>query len=161
MHEHQQKTSSESSEGKFKIGIASDHGGYCLKQAVFSHLLEQEIYMEDYGCFAPESVDYPDYAKSLAKGIKRGEIHMGILICGTGIGMSISANKIAGIRAALCNDSYSAEMARRHNDANVLTMGERVIGEGLAKKIALTFIQSEFDGGRHQRRVNKMMGLEK
>ena len=146
---------------KLTIGVASDHGGYCLKQAVFSHLLEIGYHVEDYGCYAPESVDYPDYAKYLAKGIIRGEADIGILVCGTGIGMSISANKISGIRAALCHDTYSAEMARKHNDANILAMGERVIGEGLAKKIAETFLQTGFEGGRHKRRVDKMKALEK
>ncbi|MDL2300537.1 ribose 5-phosphate isomerase B [Clostridiaceae bacterium OttesenSCG-928-D20] len=138
------------------LAIGSDHGGFALKQAVKMHLDSLNIEYCDYGSDSEQSCDYPVYAKKVASAIVSGEYDKGILICGTGIGISIAANKVPGIRAALCSDSYSAEMTRRHNDANVLCMGGRVIGEGLALSIVDVFLSTEFEGGRHLRRVEQL-----
>lgn len=136
------------------IGIGSDHGGFALKQAVIKHLEEKGYAVKDYGCYSEESCDYPIYAKAVAKGIKKGEVKQGILICGTGIGISITANKIPGIRAALCGDTFSAKATREHNDANILAMGARVTGEGLALDIVDTFLETKFSNDeRHIRRI--------
>lgn len=136
------------------IGIGSDHGGFSLKQTVIQHLKEKGYEVKDYGCYSEESCDYPIYAKAVAQGIKNGEITGGILICGTGIGISIAANKIPGIRAASCTDTFSARAAKEHNHANILSLGERVIGKGLALDIVDTFLEAEFSNdGRHIRRI--------
>lgn len=141
--------------GNQMIGIGSDHGGYALKQAVMKHLEEKGYAVKDYGCFSEESCDYPIYAKAVAHAVKKGEVKQGILICGTGIGISITANKIPGIRAALCGDTFSARATREHNDANILAMGARVIGEGLALDIVDTFLETKFSNDeRHIRRIN-------
>lgn len=141
--------------GNKMIGIGSDHGGFALKKAVIKHLEEKGYVVKDYGCYSEESCDYPVYAKAVAKGIKDGEIKQGILICGTGIGISITANKIPGIRAALCGDTFSAKATREHNDANILAMGARVTGEGLALEIVDTFLETKFSNDeRHIRRIN-------
>ena len=138
-----------------QIGIGSDHGGYALKQAVIKHLEEKGYAVKDYGCYSEESCDYPVYAKAVANAVKDGEVKQGILICGTGIGISITANKIKGIRAALCSDTFSAHATREHNDANILAMGARVVGEGLALDIVDTFLETEFSNDeRHIRRIN-------
>ena len=142
------------------IALGCDHGGYALMQKVKEHLTAQGIEFHDFGTYSQESCDYPVYAEAAAKAVTGGECSLGILICGTGIGISIVANKIPGIRAALCSDCFSAEMTRRHNDANMLAMGARVLGEGLALKIVDTFLSSEFEGGRHQRRVDMITALE-
>ena len=142
------------------LAIASDHGGFALKQEIMAHLKETGVAFEDLGTYSEESVDYPVYAAKLGKAVAAGEYERGILICGTGIGISIAANKIHGIRCALCSDCYSAEMSRRHNNANVLAMGGRTLGGELAKKITDTFLTTEFEGGRHQRRVDLIMALE-
>ena len=142
------------------LAIASDHGGFALKQEIMAFLKESGIEYEDLGTYSTESVDYPVYAAKLGKAVAAGEFERGILICGTGIGISIAANKIHGIRCALCSDCYSAEMSRRHNNANVLAMGGRTLGVELAKKITDTFLHTEFEGGRHERRVNLIMALE-
>lgn len=144
-----------------KIAVGSDHGGFNLKQTIINYLKENGIDYKDFGCYSEDSVDYPDFAKKVAEAVSQGEYDKGILICGTGIGISIAANKVKGIRAALCNDCFSARMAREHNDANILAMGERVVGKGLALEITKTWLESEFQGGRHQRRVNKIMEIEK
>jgi len=144
-----------------KIVIGSDHGGFHLKEQIKEFLTAQGIEILDCGTFSTDSVDYPDYACKVAQAVVAGEAERGILICGTGIGVSIAANKIAGIRAALCGDTFSAQMCREHNDANILCMGERVIGPGLAEKIVETYLHSSFQGGRHQRRVDKIKQLEK
>lgn len=144
-----------------KIAIGSDHGGFNLKKTIIEYLEENNIEYRDFGCYSEESVDYPDFARLVAEAVSRGEFDSGILICGTGIGVSIAANKVKGIRAALCNDCFSARMAREHNDANILAMGERVIGKGLALEIIKTWLESKFQGGRHQRRIDKIMQLEK
>lgn len=129
-------------------------------QTVKAHLDELGLEYQDFGTYSAESCDYPDFAARAAKAVAGGECERGILICGTGIGISIAANKVKGIRAALCSDCFSAEMTRRHNDANMLAMGARVLGEGLALKIVDTFLNTSFDGGRHQRRIDKISSLE-
>lgn len=136
------------------IALGCDHGGYALMQSVKKHLDELGLEYKDFGTYSTDSCDYPVYAKAAANAVASGECEKGILICGTGIGISIAANKVKGIRAALCSDCFSAEMTRRHNDANMLAMGARVLGEGLALKIVDIFLTTEFDGGRHARRVD-------
>lgn len=142
------------------IALGCDHGGYALMQAVKKHLDELNLEYRDFGTYSEDSCDYPDYAEPAANAVASGECEKGILICGTGIGISIAANKVKGIRAALCSDCFSAEATRRHNDANMLAMGARVLGEGLALKIVDTFLTTAFDGGRHQRRIEKISALE-
>ena len=142
------------------IGIGSDHGGFPLKEEIKKHLDEIGVAYKDFGTNTPDSCDYPIYAEAVARAVVSGEVEKGILICGTGIGISIAANKVKGIRAALCGDCYSAEYTRRHNDANVLTMGARVTGGGLACKIVDTFLTTEFEGGRHARRVALIADIE-
>ncbi len=141
------------------IAIGCDHGGYELKLAVESYLKEQNVEFVDCGCDG-ETVDYPDIAVKVCEKITSGECEKGILVCGTGIGMSMCANKVDGIRAAVCGDTFSAKFTRRHNNANVLCMGGRVIGAGLALEIVSEFLTNEFEGGRHAARVDKMMKLE-
>ena len=143
------------------IAIGSDHGGFHLKEHIKKYLTEQGHQVEDFGTHTEESVDYTDYASVVATAVAEGKFEQGILICGTGIGISISANKVHGIRAALCGDVFSAKMAREHNNANILCMGERVIGVGLAEVIVDAYLNTGFAGGRHERRVNKIMALEK
>lgn len=144
-----------------KIGIGADHGGYDLKIKIIDFLKEKNIEVQDFGTNGSEGVDYADYAKPVAEAIINKEIDLGILICGTGIGMSLAANKVKGIRAACVSDSFSAKMARAHNDANILCFGARVIGDEVAKELVGIFISQEFEGGRHQRRVDKIMDIEK
>lgn len=141
------------------IAIGSDHGGYELKCELVKHLAEQGVELVDCGC-GGETVDYPDIAEAVCAKVTGGECEKAILICGTGIGISMSANKIKGIRAALCTDEYMAKFTRMHNDANVLCMGGRVVGGGVACGIADVFLNTEFEGGRHAVRVDKMMKLE-
>lgn len=141
------------------IAIGCDHGGYELKLAVEKYLKEQGVDFIDCGCNG-EKVDYPDIAVKVCGKITSGECGKGILICGTGIGMAMCANKIAGIRAAVCGDTFSAKYTRLHNDANVLCMGGRVIGAGLALEIVREFLNNEFEGGRHVARLDKMKNLE-
>ena len=144
-----------------KLALGCDHGGYALMQEVKKHLDTHGVEYVDFGTYSDISCNYPDYAEPAARAVVSGECGKGILICGTGIGISISANKINGVRAALCSDCFSAEMCRKHNDANMLAMGARVIGVGLALKIVDTFLSTEFEGGRHAARVGLMMALEK
>lgn len=144
-----------------KIAIASDHGGFNLKNEIVGYLEEMKIGYHDFGCHGPESVDYPEYAEIASRSVVSGEYDYAILICGTGIGIAIAANKIKGIRAANCHDCFSAQATREHNDANVLTLGERVVGSGLAKMIVKTFLETKFQGGRHQRRIDQITNLEK
>ena len=140
-----------------KIALASDHGGYGLKCEVIKHLEERGFTYEDYGCSSEESCDYPDYAHKAAHAVADGVCDLGILICGTGIGISIAANKVPGIRAALCHDCFSAQATKEHNDANMLAMGARVIGPGLALKIVDTFLDTPFSNDeRHIRRIKKI-----
>lgn len=143
-----------------RVAIASDHGGMKIREEIKSLLEELNIEFEDFGCECETSVDYPDYAQPVATKVAAGEYDRGILICGTGIGMSIAANKVKGIRCALVHDMFSAKATREHNDSNVLAMGERVIGPGLAREIAKIWLTTEFEGGRHENRVNKIHQLE-
>jgi ribose 5-phosphate isomerase B len=141
------------------IAIASDHGGFELKNVIIKHLTERGIETTDFGTYTPDSCDYPDYAHQVASAVSAGEFDCGILICGTGIGMSMSANKTPGIRAALCGDCFSAQATREHNDANILCLGARVTGEGLALKIVDTFLDTPFSNDeRHIRRISKIEG---
>ena len=144
-----------------KIAIGSDHGGLRLKKEVIKHLEKKNIEVKDYGTYTEDSCDYPDFAEKVSEAVVAKEYDYGILICGTGIGISISANKIPGVRAALCNDTFSAHATREHNNANILAMGERVVGTGLALDIVDAFLGSTFEGGRHENRVNKIMEIEK
>lgn len=139
-----------------KIAIASDHGGVNIREEIKKLMEELDIPYEDFGCECGTSVDYPDYALPVAEKVASGEFDRGILICGTGIGMSISANKVKGIRCALVHDVYSARLTREHNDSNILAMGERVIGPGLAREIAQVWLTTEFEGGRHANRIGKI-----
>ena len=143
-----------------KIAISSDHGGNNLRKEIISLLDELSINYVDFGPKSNDSVDYPDYAKPVCEGVANGEFDRGILICGTGIGMSIAANKIKGIRCALVHDVFSAKATRCHNDSNILAMGERVIGPGLAIEIVKTWLNTDFEGGRHLRRIEKITELE-
>lgn len=142
------------------IAIGSDHGGYELKEHIKKHLDERNLEYKDFGCYDENSVDYPDIAEKVCNAINAKEADKGILVCGTGIGISIAANKIDGIRAAHCHDVYSAEMTKRHNNANVICMGGRVIGRELAFKIIDAWLDAEFEGGRHQKRIDKIHALE-
>ncbi len=142
------------------IAIGSDHGGFALKQEIMKHLEERQLEYIDFGTYSSDSCDYPQYGAAVGRAVADGSCERGILICGTGIGISISANKIHGVRAALCGDCFSAEMTRRHNDANIVALGARVVGPGLALKIVDTFLDTEFEGGRHARRIEQMMALE-
>lgn len=143
-----------------KIAIASDHGGIELKSVLINHLQERNIEVIDCGTHTKESCDYPDYAEKACRKIQQGDVDLAVLVCGTGLGMSIAANKMKGIRAAVCGEDFSAHYARAHNNANVLCLGARVTGPGLAVFILDTFLDSSFEGGRHERRVNKIMALE-
>lgn len=143
-----------------KVVIASDHGGVNIRQEIISLLTEMNIEYVDLGCECGSSVDYPDYALPAAEMVVKGEVDRGILICGTGIGMSISANKVKGIRCALVHDVFSAKATRAHNNTNMLAMGERVIGAGLAREIVQAWLTTEFEGGRHETRINKIAAYE-
>ncbi|MCQ6281842.1 ribose 5-phosphate isomerase B [Bacillus sp. EB600] len=143
-----------------KVAIASDHGGINIRQEIISLMEELNIEYVDLGCECDTSVDYPDYAIPVAKKVANGEVDRGILICGTGIGMSIAANKVHGIRCALVHDMFSAKATREHNDSNILAMGERVIGPGLARSIAEIWLATPFEGARHEIRVNKITSYE-
>lgn len=141
------------------IAIGSDHGGYALKKAIEKHLEERGLEYKDLGCHSEESCDYPEFGRAVGQAVAAGEFERGIVICGTGIGISIAANKVPGIRAALCGDCFSAEATRQHNDANVLALGARVLGEGLALKIVDTFLDTPFsEDPRHVRRISKIEG---
>ncbi len=142
------------------IIIGSDHGGFELKSKVIEHLKKKNIEVEDYGCYSKDSVDYPDIAQKVCQAVAEGKAKRAILICGTGIGISIAANKMHGIRAALCHSCFDARMCRMHNDANVLCMGERTTGQGVALDIVDAFLSASFEGDRHTARVNKIKALE-
>jgi ribose 5-phosphate isomerase B len=143
-----------------KVAMGSDHGGFNLRLVVKKHLIEKGYEVVDFGVDALESVDYPDYALKVAKAITEGDCALGVLVCGTGLGISIAANKVKGIIAAPVSDTFSAEMARRHNNANIIALGERVVGEGLALKIIDSFFEASFEGGRHEGRVDKIKNIE-
>jgi len=143
-----------------KVAVGSDHGGWRLKKEIIEYLAARQIPYRDFGTGSEESCDYPDYALAVARAVAGGDFERGILICGTGIGMAIAANKVPGIRAALCHDTFSARASREHNDANILTLGQRVVGPGLALLIVETWLNAEFTGGRHARRLAKIKDLE-
>lgn len=147
-------------DGRVMIGVGSDHGGFQLKEAVREHLEAQGIEVKDYGVYEEKAVDYPDIAAAAAKGVTSGEVERALLFCGTGIGICMAANKVKGIRAAVCSDCFSAKLTREHNDANILCMGGRVVGAGLACMITDAYLNAEFQGGRHAQRVAKVMALE-
>lgn len=137
-----------------KIIIGSDHGGLNLKKEIVKHLEEKGYSVEDIGTHTEESCNYPDYAKKVAHAVADGKFPQGILVCGTGIGMSITANKVKGIRAAVCSDTFSARLTKMHNNANILCIGERVVGKGLGLDIVDAWLNAEFEGGRHQTRID-------
>ena len=143
-----------------KIAIGCDHGGYLLKQDLLIWMEENDIEYEDFGCFSAESVDYPVYGEKVARAVASGEYDRGIVICTTGIGISIAANKVKGIRCAHCADPLSADMTRRHNDANVIALGAGMIGPNLARRMVEVFLNTEFEGGRHARRVAQLDAIE-
>jgi ribose 5-phosphate isomerase B len=143
-----------------KVAIASDHGGIHIRKEIAKMMDELNIAYTDFGCECESSVDYPDFAIPVAEKVARGEFDRAILVCGTGIGMSIAANKVKGVRCALAHDVFSAKMTRLHNDTNILAMGERVIGAGLAREIAKVWLETEFEGGRHARRIEKIADYE-
>jgi ribose 5-phosphate isomerase B len=143
-----------------KIAIASDHGGYALKNELLPYITELGHEFRDFGCYSTDSMDYSDIAFPAAEAVASGEFDRGILICGTGIGVSICANKVRGIRCALCGDVLSAELTRQHNDSNMLAMGGRIIGIETAKAIVKTWLCTEFAGGRHERRIGKISDYE-
>lgn len=142
------------------IALGCDHGGYPLMKEIIAHLDAKGLQYENFGTFSEDSTDYPVNGEAAARAVSSGRCDRGIIVCGTGIGISISANKVCGIRAALCGDCFSAEMCRRHNDANMLALGARVTGTGLALKIVDIYLETPFDGGRHSRRVDMMMEIE-
>lgn len=144
-----------------KIAIGCDHGGFELKNEIIKFLESEKYEVKDFGAYSTDSCDYPDIALPVAEAVVANEYEFGILICGTGIGIGISANKVPGIRAALCSDTFSAHATRQHNNANILTMGQRVVGTGLAIDIVKTFLSSEFEGDRHQKRIDKISEIEK
>ena len=143
-----------------KIALGADHGGYELKEAVKQHLQQRGIPFEDFGCHSTESVDYPDMAVPPCRAVQQGDCDCALLFCGTGVGISIAANKLHGIRACCCSDVFSARYTRLHNDANALCLGGRVVGVGLACELVDAFLDTPFEGGRHQRRVDKLRALE-
>lgn len=139
-----------------KIAVGSDHGGFNLKGKIIKFLEEKGYEVKDYGTYSTESCDYPVYAKAVAKSVANGENEKGIIVCGSGIGVSIAANKVKGVRAALCHESHSAMLSRLHNNANVLCLGERITGESLAIDIVDTWLKSKYEGGRHQKRIDML-----
>lgn len=143
------------------IAIGSDHGGYDLKESIKKYFDEKGIEYKDFGTFSNESVDYPDFALKVAEAVAGGECDRGILLCGTGVGISIAANKVPGIRAAHVSDVFSARYSKEHNNANVLCMGGRVVGPGLAIMIVDEWLNAKFQGGRHQKRLDKITDIEK
>ena len=138
-----------------RVAIGNDHGGLTFKNDILSLLKELDVEVEDFGCNSPDSVDYPDFAAAVCKAVSENTCDSGILICGTGIGMSMAANRQKGIRAALCHEQFTARMSREHNNANVLCLGGRVIGPSLALETVRVWLDTEFAGGRHQRRIDK------
>ena len=143
-----------------KVAFGCDHAGYALKEAVVAHLKEMGHEVVDFGCYTPERVDYPVQGEKAARAVASGECQLGVLICGTGISISLAANRVHGIRAAVCSESYSAELTRRHNDANMIAFGARVVGEGTACAILDAFFNAKFEGGRHAQRVAMLDEIE-
>ena len=143
-----------------RIGIASDHAAFALKEEIKVYLIEKGYHVEDYGTFGTERVDYCDFGFRAAEAVARGECAKGLLFCGTGVGISISANKVKGIRAVVCSEPYSAQLSRAHNDTNILALGARVVGAGLAKMIVDVWLHTDFEGGRHAGRMEKIARYE-
>lgn len=143
-----------------KIALGSDHAGLSLKIIIMKHLEEKGIEIKDFGTYTQDSCDYPDYAYKVATEVAEKNFDFGILVCGTGIGISIAANKVKGIRAANCADTFSAHACREHNNANIIALGERIVGPGLAIDIVDTFLKASFEGGRHEKRINKITDME-
>lgn len=143
-----------------KVAVGADHAGFALKEQIRSWLADSGHQVFDFGTDSEASCDYPDFAAEVARAVRDGRAERGVLVCGSGIGMAMAANRVAGVRAAPCNDVYSATLTRADNDANVLTMGARIVGPGLARAILDTFMKTEFAGGRHQRRVDKIAALD-
>jgi ribose 5-phosphate isomerase B len=143
-----------------KIAFGCDHGGYDLKEVVVEFLKSRDIEVLDFGTHSTASVDYPDYGRAVGEAVQSKEADLGIVICGTGIGIALAANKVEGIRAAVVSDTFSARMARMHNNANVLAFGSRVVGKGLAIDLVKAWLDNSFEGGRHKRRVDKIMAIE-
>ena len=144
-----------------KIALGCDHGGLDLKNKIIEHLKEKGIETKDFGTYTHDSCDYPEYSLKVAEAVVSKEFDFGILVCGTGIGISIAANKVPGVRASLCSDTFSAHATREHNNANILALGQRVVGEGLALDIVDIFLNTKFEGGRHQNRIDKIAEIEK
>ena len=142
------------------IALGCDHGGYQLKQEIMAWLEKNHFEYKDYGCFDTEAVDYPIYARLVGHAVADGECEKGILICGTGVGISLAANKVKGVRACVCSEPFSAKLSRQHNNTNILAFGARVVGVELAKMIVDQWLEAEFEGGRHQRRVDMLMAIE-
>ena len=142
------------------IALGSDHGGLALKRHVMEYLDARGLEYQDFGCYTAESCDYPDFGEAAARAVASGEYDRGIVICTTGIGVSITANKVNGIRCALCSDPFCAEMTRRHNDANMLAIGAGFTGKNLAERMGEVFLSTDFEGGRHERRVNKLNAIQ-
>mgnify|MGYP001039961975 CR=1 FL=1 len=142
------------------VAIASDHGGFILKSALSKYLKAKGVSISDFGVSEPVRCDYPDYAHKVCQAIQEGDVSIGILVCGTGVGMSMTANKHQGIRAAVVSDVFSARATKQHNNANVLCLGERVLGVGLAQEIVDAWLESDFEGGRHQARIDKLMSWD-
>lgn len=147
-------------EKTLSVALAGDHGGYALKEALKAHLAAKGIPCEDFGCHSAESCDYPIFAEKAARAVADGKCSLGVVVCTTGIGVSMAANKVKGVRCALCHEPWSAQMTRRHNDANMLAIGAGVTGTNLALEILDAFLSSEFEGGRHQRRVDLIKEVE-
>lgn len=143
-----------------RIATGSDHAGFALKQALLQHLQDRGVAVTDLGTHAAERCDYPDYGAKVARAVASGQADLGLLVCGTGVGMAIAANKVAGVRAAVVSDTFSARATRQHNNANVLCLGERVVGVGLARDLVDAFLDADFEGGRHADRVAKITALE-
>ena len=143
------------------ISIAADHGGFALKEHIKAYLTAKGYEVQDFGTHSADSCDYPNFVRPAAEAVGSGVCERGIVICTTGIGVSMVANKVRGVRCALCGDPLSAEMTRRHNDANMLAMGAGIVGKNMAERIVDVFLSTEFEGGRHQRRIDKIMAIEK
>lgn len=143
-----------------KVGFGCDHAGFEIKDEIIKHLKEKGFEVVDFGTYSKESIDYADYARPVAEAVAHGEVEKGVLVCGTGIGISLAANKVKGIRAAVCSEPYSAQMAIRHNNANIIAFGARVVGIDMARMIIDAYFDNSFEGGRHENRVKKIMSIE-
>ncbi len=143
-----------------KIGIGNDHSAFELKQVIAAHLKAQGHEVVDYGSYSAERCNYPEFGEKVARAIVRGEVERGVLICGTGVGISLAANKVKGIRAAVCSEPYTAQLVRRHNNAQIIAFGARVVGDEMAKMIVDSFLAAEFEGGRHQMRIDMISEIE-